>query len=115
MVGAHKNAEIIRSRALGYHAGHATRRHSFSVPAFLFSVVRRCVDGICADGPCECIEPTVDVDVDELTPGELAHFRAHGSVEQRAEIEAWLAMPADPGAELLAGQREAFPALTPTG
>jgi hypothetical protein len=115
MVGLHKNAEIIARTPRGYHTRHAPRRHSLLVPTFLFSVVRRCPEGRCADGPCECIDPTTDVDVDELTAEELAHFSAQGTPAQRAEIEMWLATPADPHAELLAGQRDVFPELTPAG
>lgn len=84
-------------------------------PPLLFSVVRRCSPGLCpgssADA-CDCWDPTVYVDVDELTEDELAGFQEHGTAEQRAEIAGWLDEDLDP-AELLAGQPDRFPELVP--
>lgn len=50
--------------------------------------------------------------MDELSEAELAHFRARGTSEQRAEISGWLHEDLDP-AELLAGQPDRFPELAP--
>ena len=59
-----------------------------------FSVIRRCVDcnEVCEPG-CNCDHITVDVFVDELTEGETAHFFAHGTAEQIAEIADYLGAP----------------------
>jgi hypothetical protein len=58
--------------------------------AFLFSVLRRCPSGEC-ERDCNCALVTVDVDVDELTAVEVAHFTARGTVAQRAELAAYFA------------------------
>ncbi len=58
--------------------------------AFLFDVIRRCETGECERG-CLCDRLTVNVDVDELTDAEVAHFQAHGTVAQRAEIATYFA------------------------
>ena len=58
--------------------------------AFLFDVIRRCDAGECERG-CLCDRLTVNVDVDELTAVEVAHFQAHGTVAQRAEIATYFA------------------------
>jgi hypothetical protein len=58
--------------------------------AFLFSVIRRCAPGECEDD-CNCALITVDVDVDELTAVEVAHFTARGTAAQRAELAAYFA------------------------
>ena len=58
--------------------------------ALLFDVIRRCPAGECESG-CNCHVVTVEVDVDELTAVEVAHFQAHGTAAQRAEILAYLA------------------------
>ena len=58
--------------------------------AFLFDVIRRCAPGECEHG-CNCHVVTVSVDVDELTDVEVAHFQAHGTAAQRAELAAYLA------------------------
>ena len=58
--------------------------------AFLFDVIRLCGDGECERG-CLCDRLTVNVDVDELTDAEVAHFQAHGTVAQRAEIATYFA------------------------
>ena len=52
--------------------------------AFLFSVLRRCPSGEC-EADCNCALITVDVDVDELTAVEVAHFTTRGTTAQRAE------------------------------
>ena len=51
--------------------------------ASLFDVIRRCDVGECERG-CDCDHFTVNVDVDELTNVEIAHFQAHGTPCQRA-------------------------------
>ena len=56
--------------------------------AFLFDVLRRCAQGECEPG-CNCHVVTVAVDVDELTDVEVAHFQAHGTAAQRAELAAY--------------------------
>jgi hypothetical protein len=58
--------------------------------AFLFDVIRRCEAGECCRG-CLCDRLTVNVDVDELTDVEVAHFQAHGTAVQRAEIATYFA------------------------
>src|SRR5271154_7184072 len=58
--------------------------------AFLFDVLRRCDDGECERG-CFCDRLTMNVDVDELTAVEIAHFQARGTPAQRAEIASYFA------------------------
>ncbi len=58
--------------------------------AFLFDVIRRCDVGECERG-CNCDHHTVNVDVDELTDVEIAHFQARGTPAQRAEIATYFA------------------------
>ena len=58
--------------------------------ALLFNVIRRCPAGECEAG-CNCALVTVEVDVDELTDVEVAHFQAHGTAAQRAEILSYFA------------------------
>jgi hypothetical protein len=53
--------------------------------ALPFAVIRRCPARECERG-CNCDRVPVEVDVDELTAVEVAHFQAHGSAAQRAEI-----------------------------
>jgi hypothetical protein len=68
----------------------ATNPAPLAVP---FSVLRPCEDGMCPVsrwGACDCFEPYVDVDVDELTPEEVTRFLLSGTPAQRAELRAWL-------------------------
>lgn len=59
-----------------------------------FTVLRPCRTGECDqsdDGRCDCHGARgVEVDVDELTEAELAHFLREGTDAQRSEIRAWL-------------------------
>jgi hypothetical protein len=55
-----------------------------------FDVIRRCPAGECEPG-CNCDVVAVEVDVDELTAVEVAHFQAHGSAAQRADILSYFA------------------------
>lgn len=77
-----------------------------------FRVRRLCEQGLCevTGGPCDCPDPTVDVEVDELTDLELRWFGSHGTDEQRAEIQGWLHPDLD---SLLAGQPDRVPELVP--
>jgi|HubBroStandDraft_4_1064222.scaffolds.fasta_scaffold1129312_3 hypothetical protein len=54
-----------------------------------FLVRRPCTPGFCpvSDGACDCSDPRVEVDVDELNELEAGWFWRWGSAEQRAELE----------------------------
>jgi hypothetical protein len=84
----------------------------------MFTARRRCSPGECpaAEGlldPCCCVEPVVDIDVDELSDDERAHFQAHGSPDQKELIAVWL--DGDREAELIAGRRDVMPELASGG
>ena len=83
--------------------------------ALPFCVLRRCKDGECpcSDDRCACVEPVVDVDVDELTDAELDHFEARGNKVQR-ELAA-VRREEEREGELLAGQRDVMPPLARGG
>jgi hypothetical protein len=61
-----------------------------AAPVFIFDVLR-CCDANDCDAGCLCDRLAVNVDVDELTAVEVAHFRATGTAAQRAEIAAYFA------------------------
>ena len=71
----------------------------------MFWVRRICRPGECpvSDGDCDCSEPLVQVDVDELTPSETAWFRLRGTELQQAVIRGYLRSDE---CELLAGRPE---------
>jgi hypothetical protein len=81
-------------------------------PTVVFSVTRFCGLGSCprSESDCACLEPTVDVGVDELSPVELDAFRTTGTAEQLGEILDWLGAEYSVG-ELLAGQPDRGPEL----
>ena len=53
-------------------------------------VIRRCAADDCEPG-CNCALVPVQVDVDELTAAEVAHYRAHGTAAQCSEIASYFA------------------------
>ena len=75
----------------------------------MFLVFRPCACGECpcSECCCDCSDPRVEVDVDELSPAELDHFRAEGTEDQRLLIQCWL--DGDLVAEQLAGERDTSP------
>jgi len=75
----------------------------------MFRVRRACRDGECPhiERGCDCSEPVVDLDVDELSEEELVFFAQRGTPNQVALIAAWLR--GDPEGELLAGRPDGAP------
>lgn len=57
-----------------------------------FQVECRCTWGECpvSDGVCDCSDPVVEVDVDELLEHEVQDLTTRGTPAQRAEIAAYL-------------------------
>jgi hypothetical protein len=55
-----------------------------------FLVRRLCTPGTCPASEtdvCDCSDPRVEVDVDELSELEVFWYRQWGTAEQRAELE----------------------------
>jgi hypothetical protein len=54
-----------------------------------FTVRRLCTPGFCpvSDGACDCSDPRVEVDVDELLELEGGWYWQFGTLEQRVELE----------------------------